>query len=168
MAVAALVRPDRLDKPSLVLAGQPEEEVSKRSRFTPAVDKMLASPGFHFTMKILSHALQCDQSATSQSSSSTLARFKVPGCVSGGKFSCLGCFLLGIHTLKNLKPEPIIQSPSWPILMPDKQCNLQFICQPKLISIVVLNTSAPQSCAHVFSCLLVFLGGRGRQHDYNR
>lgn len=32
MAVAALVRPDRLDKPSLVLAGQPETEVRERRR----------------------------------------------------------------------------------------------------------------------------------------
>lgn len=32
MAVAALVLPDRLDKPSLVLAGQPETEVRERRR----------------------------------------------------------------------------------------------------------------------------------------
>lgn len=40
MAVAALVLPDRLDKPSLLLAGQPEKEVRKHTHFIPVVDQM--------------------------------------------------------------------------------------------------------------------------------
>lgn len=45
MAAAALVCPDRLDKPSLMLAGQPEEEVSEQNRLTPAVDEMECMSG---------------------------------------------------------------------------------------------------------------------------
>lgn len=40
MAVTALVLPDRLDKPSLMLAGQPEKEVRKRTCFIAFVGQM--------------------------------------------------------------------------------------------------------------------------------
>lgn len=40
MAVAALVLPDRLDKPSLMLVGQPEKEVRRHTRFIAVVDQM--------------------------------------------------------------------------------------------------------------------------------
>lgn len=69
MAAAALVRPDRLDKPSLMLAGQPEEEVSKHSHLALTVDEMkhtLASLDSHTIMKIVSYPLQCDHSITSR------------------------------------------------------------------------------------------------------
>ena len=69
MAAAALVHPDRLDKPSLMLAGQPEEEVSENSHLTLTVDErkyMLASPDSHLIMKIVPCLLQCDQSSTSR------------------------------------------------------------------------------------------------------
>lgn len=69
MAAAALVRPDRLDKPSLMLAGQPEKEVSKHSHLTLAVDEiknMLASLDLHLIMKIVSYPPRCEQSITSR------------------------------------------------------------------------------------------------------
>ncbi len=68
MAVAALVHPDRLDKSSLMLAGQPEKEVSEHSHLTLVVDEkkyMLASPDLHLIMKIVSYPPQCDQSTMS-------------------------------------------------------------------------------------------------------
>ncbi len=69
MAAAALVHPDRLDKPSLMLTGQPEKEVSEHSHLTLAVDEMqymLASQVLHLIMKIESYPLWFDQSTTSQ------------------------------------------------------------------------------------------------------
>lgn len=69
MAAAALVRPDRLDKPSLMLAGQPEKEVSKHSHLALTADEMeymLASLDLQLIMKIVSYPLQCDQSTTSR------------------------------------------------------------------------------------------------------
>lgn len=64
MAVAALVHPDRLDKPSLMLAGQPETEVREHSRLPLAVDvkkRMFVSAGSHSIMKIVSHPLRLEQ-----------------------------------------------------------------------------------------------------------
>lgn len=58
MAAAALVCPDRLDKPSLMLAGQPEKEVSERSHLALAVDEIkytLASLDFTLDYKKLYH-----------------------------------------------------------------------------------------------------------------
>lgn len=69
MAATALVCPDRLDKPSLMLTGQPEKEVSERSHLALAVDEMkymLASQDLHLIIKIVSYPLQCDQSTTSR------------------------------------------------------------------------------------------------------
>lgn len=65
MAAAALVRPDRLDKPSFMLAGQPEEEVSERSRLLLTVDDMKydmwVSVDLILIMKIASRPPQRDQ-----------------------------------------------------------------------------------------------------------
>ena len=69
MAAVALVHPDRLDRPSLMLTGRSEEEVSKHSHPTLSVDEMkyvLASPDLHLIMKIVSYPLQCDQSTMSR------------------------------------------------------------------------------------------------------
>lgn len=69
MAVAALVHPDRLDKPSLMLAGQPEKEVREHSHLILAVDEMkymLASLELHLIMKIVSYPPQCEQRTTSR------------------------------------------------------------------------------------------------------
>ena len=64
MAAAALVRPDRLDKPSLMLTGQPEEEVSRPSRLQPAVDDvkydMWVSADLILIMKMAAQPLQRD------------------------------------------------------------------------------------------------------------
>lgn len=89
MAAAALVHPDRLDKPSLMLAGQPEKEVSEHSHLTLAVDEMqymLASLDLHLIMKIVSYPPRCDQSTTSRLSFKILCWFKDELCGSQGKF----------------------------------------------------------------------------------
>lgn len=69
MAVAALVHPDRLDKPSLMLTGQPEKEVREHSHLIVAVDEMkyiLASLDLHLIMKIVSYPPHCDRRTMSQ------------------------------------------------------------------------------------------------------
>lgn len=40
MAAADVVHPDRLDKPSLMLTGQPEKEVREQSHLTLTVNEM--------------------------------------------------------------------------------------------------------------------------------
>lgn len=84
MAAAALVHPDRLDRPSLVLAGQPEKEVREPSHHTLAVDEMkymLASLHLHLIMKNVSYSPQCDQSIASQLSFKILCWFRDRLCV---------------------------------------------------------------------------------------
>lgn len=69
MAAAALVCPDRLDKPSLMLAGQPEKEVSEPGHLTLAADEtkyMLASLDLHLIMKMVSYPPQCDRITASR------------------------------------------------------------------------------------------------------
>ena len=61
MAAAALVRSDRLDKPSLMLAGQPEKEVRANGRLR--VGCLCLDP--RLIMNIGSHPLHCDQNITS-------------------------------------------------------------------------------------------------------
>lgn len=90
MAVAALVHPDRLDKPSLMLAGQPEKEVRECSHLTPTVDEMKyisASLDLHLIMKIVSYPQQCDQRTMTRLS------FKIVGFVRVcGKYPILRMF----------------------------------------------------------------------------
>lgn len=67
MAVAALVHPDRLDKPSLMLTGQPEKEVREHSHLILAIDQMkyiLTTLGL--IMKTVSYPPHCDQRAMTQ------------------------------------------------------------------------------------------------------
>lgn len=68
MAAAALVHPGRLDKPSLMLTGQPEEEVSEERHLRFAVDEAkyaLASKDVHSIATIRLRPLQRDLSTTS-------------------------------------------------------------------------------------------------------